>query len=87
MYVYSTTKEPAENAAATLTAKRRGAYALGWDGEAADDGKIVVGYVVIPYRPGHYGVVERWHYADCPERGTFGGAFIARDTIVRLLQE
>ena len=88
MYVYSSTYEPAAAVAATLTEKRRSDYALGWTGEPADTGRIVVGYVVKRYPGmGGFGIVERWRYADRPELGTFGGAFIASDTIARLLRD
>lgn len=79
-------RSDAERAATALSARRLGEYALGMPGEPASTARKVVGYIVDNYARGLYGVVERWQYIDRPDLGDFGGAFMERATIDRLLK-
>jgi hypothetical protein len=81
--MYGTTKENAERLAARFTELAR-VYPT----------RPTNRYVVEPYPDGtpgwtratatRFGVVRRWHYADRPELGEFGGEFMRLDGLVAL---
>jgi hypothetical protein len=74
--MYGMAKDEAEKRAAQLNSERIGETAL------SGYGKIARRYTVQPHAwecdgtPRLWGVVERWTYADRPDLGEMGGAFV-----------